>query len=238
MTGKLYGISLGPGDPELLTLRARRILASVPVVAVPEAQAEEGGTALRMVMSLVRPEQKVIRVRTPMTRHSPDLEEAWEEGAEKLLGELRQGRDVAFVTLGDAGLYSTYGYLARRILAIAPEVPVETVPGVPSFCAAAAKLNLPLASGREPLVIVPVLEDARELRPLLRAFPNLVLLKIGRRYRELAEVLEGEGRLDGAAMVIRCGLEGETVVPNLKEFDPPDELDYLSLIIVKGESRP
>jgi precorrin-2/cobalt-factor-2 C20-methyltransferase len=121
--------------------------------------------------------------------------------------------DVAFLTLGDAGLYSTYGYLLPRLRRAAPDLEVETVPGVPSFCAAAARFNLSLAQGTEPLAVLPSAEDPEELRRLLRAFPNLVLMKVHRHYADILRVLEEEGRLEEAVLASRCGWPEERLVP-------------------------
>lgn len=235
MPGKLYGVGVGPGDPQLLTLRAHQVLTSVPVVAVPVSRPGEDSLALRVVRPWLAAGQEVLELLTPMVWGPAELEPAWEKAVEELLRRLRRGLDVAFITLGDASLYSTYGYLVRRLGEAAPEIVVETVPGVPSFCAAAARLNLPLALGAEPLAILPVLEEPEELRSLLRTFPNLVLMKFHRRYADLIRVLAEEGRLHQAVLASRCGWEDEKLVLDLNGHGA-QEMDYLSLIIVKGEA--
>ncbi|MGB9887853.1 MAG: precorrin-2 C(20)-methyltransferase [Moorellales bacterium] len=237
MAGKFFGIGVGPGDPELITVRGRRVLASVPVVAVPISRPGEASLALRAVRPWLSGEQEILELLLPMLRAEAELEAAWERAAGELLKRLRRELDVAFLTLGDGGLYSTYGYLLPRLRRAVPDLEIETVPGVPSFCAAAARFNLALAQGAEPLAVLPSAEDLEELRLLLRTFPNLVLMKVHRRYPEILRVLEEEGRLGEAVFASRCGWPEERLVRDLKEDGVGLEPDYLSLIIVKGEGH-
>jgi precorrin-2/cobalt-factor-2 C20-methyltransferase len=213
------------------------VLASVPVVAVPISRPGEESLALKAARPWLSEKQEIVKLLLPMLRTEAELEAAWNRATGELLERLGRGLDVAFLTLGDAGLYSTYGYLLPRLQRAAPDLEVETVPGVPSFCAAAARLGLSLAQGTEPLAILPSAEDGEELRRLLRAFPNLVLMKVHRRYAEILRVLEEEGRLEDAVLASRCGWSEERLVRDLKGAEAAVEPDYLSLIIVKGETR-
>lgn len=236
MVGKFYGLSIGPGDPELITLKALRILRRTPFIAVPVSRPGEESLALTVTRPYLKPEQEIIRLFMPMSRERECLEEAWQTASEELVAKLRQGKDVVFLTLGDAGLYSSYSYLSERIVAIAPEVDVETVPGVPSFTAAAARLNLPLAQGNEPLAIVPLLEEPDVLARLLPFFPNLVLLKAARNYDRIRQVLLESGRAEDTVFVSRCCLDGEIFSRDL-EAPTGAKKDYLSLLLVKGAEK-
>ncbi|SMB97323.1 precorrin-2 C20-methyltransferase /cobalt-factor II C20-methyltransferase [Thermanaeromonas toyohensis ToBE] len=237
MVGKLYGIGVGPGDPELLTLKARRIIEEVPVLAVPVSQRGEESLALKVVKPFIRPQQEILSLFMPMSRDRSYLERSWEAAAHELLNKLYEGKDVAFLTLGDASLYSTYSYLMEKAREMNPDLVVETVPGITSFCAAAARLNLPLAKGDEPLAIIPVVEeDVATLREWLAQFPNLVLMKVARRYEEIVGLLAEAGVLKSSVLATRCCLEGERFSWDL-EAGLGQRHDYLSLILVhKGRS--
>ena len=153
MAGKLYGIGVGPGDPELMTLKAVRLIEECDIVAVPKS-GEGEGVARQIAKGAVKDfEQKnVIEVSMPMTRDPQVLEQSHQAAAQLIEGYLKEGKSVAFLTLGDPAIYSTYIYVHKRVQQHG--YPVEMVPGVPSFCAVAAKLNTGLAEGAQPLHII------------------------------------------------------------------------------------
>lgn len=229
--GRLYGLGVGPGDPELITIKAWKILTAVPVVAVPVAKQDGASLAQEVVQGYLRAEQQLLPLWLPMTRDKELLARCHAEGAAKLAGVLKEGRDVAFVTLGDVGLYSTFTYLAQAVADLLPEVEIMAVPGITSFAAAAARLNLPLASGDEPLAVVPLPVDTATLRRFLELFPNLVFYKVAGNYRDLVRVLEEEGLAAQAVLASRLGLPGEKIRQGLSVAE--EDHDYLSLIIVK-----
>ncbi|OPX90680.1 precorrin-2 C(20)-methyltransferase [Pelotomaculum sp. PtaB.Bin117] len=233
MTGKLYGLGVGPGDPELITLKALRVLQQVPVVAVPVSRHGEDSLALAVAKPHLRSEQEIMNLQMPMSRNRDCLQKAWDSAAGKLLEKLGEGLDVAFLTLGDASLYSSYSYLVEKVGELDPKVEIETIPGITSFAAAAARLNLPLAKGDELLAVVPLLEEPEVLGKLLPHFSNMVLMKVARRYDELVRVLKESGRAENAVFISRCGLDGEIISRDL-EAETGRKHDYLSAIIVKG----
>ena len=147
--GILYGVGVGPGDPELLTLKARRILSEADVIAVPDKGAGEK-TALQILGDLVQGKE-TLPCSTPMVRDPAALERAQDSIAAELCGLLEEGKTVAFITLGDPSIYSTYLYIHRRVLAAGYEA--KMVPGVPSFCAVAAQLGDGLCEGSDRLLI-------------------------------------------------------------------------------------
>ncbi|MDH7577380.1 MAG: precorrin-2 C(20)-methyltransferase [Bacillota bacterium] len=229
--GKFYGIGAGPGAPELLTLKAVRVLQEVPVVFVPRGDAGEKSRALKIINPLLRSGQEVRELVFPMTRQRRKLEQAWEGAAQAVAAVLDAGRDSAFVTLGDSSLYSTHFYLCEALQRARPGLEVETIPGITSFSAAAALLNRPLALGRECLAVVPATRDPAFLRQVLAAFDNVVLLKVAPVLEEVLCLLAEAGRLEDAAYVCRCGMPGQLALENLagaKELPG----DYFSLILV------
>lgn len=237
MTGKFFGIGVGPGAPDLITVRAREILARVPVVCTPRAHAEKEPVALRVVRSFLHPAAEVLEVATPMTRERHILQEKWRQGAQMIVQRLQQGQDVAFITLGDAMLFSTYTYLLQQVRQLLPAVTVESVPGITSFAAAAAYLNMPLAEGEEGLAVIPALQDPADLPDILARFPNVVLMKVAGRYDEIVATLTAAGLDERAVCVSRLGYADQAVTYRLQNWCGR-KLDYLSLIIVKRGGMP
>ena len=230
--GRLYGIGVGPGDPELLTLKAVRLLRELPVLFAASSSSNDYSIALEIVADHVG-EKGVERLPFPMTRDRSVLERQWRANARRVLETLRQGRDAGFITLGDPLTYSTFGYLLKTLRGMAPEVEVETVPGVTSYHAAAARVNRVLAEAHEALCIVPGTEGAEAVRRGAAAAENLVILKAYRRFPEIVEALKGEGMAQGSVLVSRCGLPGESIYRDLAHRAPNPHPEYLSLILAR-----
>lgn len=228
--GKLYGIGVGPGDPRLLTLLAVEVLQTVDIVAIPKSKMERESVAWDIAKVHCPATVRLIELEMPMTSDQQVLAKAWQEGAQTLLGELKQGKSVAFITLGDPSLYSTYSYLLNILQEELPAECIVTVPGITAMAAAAARINLPLATGDEPLLVLPSTEDVAEHLD----FPNLVLMKVSRRLPEMLTLLEERERK--AVLLTRLGQAGEKIrwEPKPQEF-ADDKVDYLSLLLVKKD---
>lgn len=228
--GKFFGVGVGPGDPQLLTLQAVNVLQSVDLVAIPKSKMERESVAWDIAKVHCPPSVRLIKLEMPMTADQQILAKAWQDGAETLLAELKQGKSVAFITLGDPSLYSTYSYLLNNLQKKLPTECITTVPGITAMAAAAAKINLPLATGDEPLLILPSTDDVGEYLD----FPNLVLMKVSRRLPEILTLLEK--REKKAVLLTRLGQPGETISwePKAQDF-ATDKVDYLSLILVKQD---
>lgn len=156
MTGTLYGIGVGPGDPELMTVKAYRRLKEADVIAYPKKGRQSKSYAEQIIDAYFAPEEKRrLGLHFPMTKDRALLEPKWNEAADAIWAELSAGRDVAFVTEGDPLLYSTFIHLMHVMERRYPEAPIEVVPGVSSANAAAARLRLPLVDGDETVAIVP-----------------------------------------------------------------------------------
>lgn len=233
MKGKFYGIGVGPGDPELLTLKAVRVLNEVDIICVPRARSEKGSFALSIVNSVIPEGKEILEVVMPMTKDHVKLEASWLEGARQILKRLHAGKSVAFITLGDAMLYSTYSYLLRNLSKLDPEVEITTIPGITSFAASAARTNTPLAEGNEPLVVMPVQEKGDNLEKILQSFPNAVLMKVAAKFPRILKILQENGRK--ATYVSRCSCPEEFIENDLSKL-AGQELDYFSLLLVKKEA--
>lgn len=232
--GKFYGIGVGPGDPDLLTMRAVHILKSVDVVCIPRSGSENNCAALTVAGSYISPTAELQEISTPMTRDIKVLREEWHKGAAKIAECLKSGKNVAFITIGDSMLFSTYTYLLKNVVKLVPNAHIESVPGITSFSAAAAFLNTALAEGVEKLAIVPAIESLDELRSILEQFPNAVLMKVAEKYNAIVDILEEKGLKNKAVYVSRLGYDDQFVSYDLDSLRTAKR-DYLSLILVKRE---
>lgn len=219
--GILYGVGVGPGDPELLTIKAVRIITQSDIIAAPDGQ-----TACNIAKAYL--EGKEIQLFSlPMLRDKKLLAQKHEEAADRICNWLNQGKTVAFLTLGDPTVYSTYMYIHKRVQARGYQT--ELISGVPSFCAAAARLNDSLCEGAQPLVIIPAsYEDIDDCF----SFPgNKVFMKAGKSLQALCDKLQAYGNT--VQMVENCGMEKERIYRSLDEIDR--NAGYFSTVIVKQE---
>lgn len=212
MAGKLYGISTGPGDPELLTLKAVRILSECGVIAAPR-KPEGSSLALQIAGAAVDlSEKRMMLLDFPMTRNRAVLTENFDRIASQLCDVL-QHADIAMLCLGDISLYATFPEIGKRVAAKGFEV--ETVSGVPSFCAAASRAGLPLVSADEPFQVLPY--GCPDFAERLSLSGAKIILKCGSHMPELRVLLQKLGLLERSYAVENCGLENECLYPELPE---------------------
>jgi len=230
---RIYAVGVGPGDPELLTRKAERILRQAPVVCAPAASAGDSSHALSIVESLLdRSRQEIIIRVFPMRKDQDGLDAFWEEAAETVVSHVLEGRDVAFITIGDPFLYSTFLYLYRILRQRYPEITVEVVPGVSSVTTAAVAAGIPLAAASERVAILPATFEEDNLRRTLLDFDTVVLMKVNRVFDRIFALLKELGLDRKGAFVTRAGTADETVTFDLASL-VGKKLDYLSLLIVK-----
>lgn len=230
---RIYAVGVGPGDPELLTRKAERILRQAPVVCAPSAGEGDSSYALSIVESLLdRSRQEVIVLVFPMRKDQEGLDAFWEQAAEKVACQVREGRDVAFITIGDPFLYSTFLYLYRILRGRYPDIPVDVVPGVSSVTTAAVAAGIPLAAAAERVAILPATFEDDKLRRTLLDFDTVVLMKVNRVFDRVYALLEELELAGNGAFVSRAGTADEKVVFDLASL-VGKKLDYLSLLIVK-----
>ena len=226
--GTLYGVSVGPGDPELMTLKAVRCIEQCPVLAAPQTAAGRM-LALDIAKGAVDVSGKIILpLHFAMSRDPEVLKASHAAAADAVRAHLDAGRDVALLNLGDVSIYATYGYL-EEILTAQGYAAVR-IAGVPSFCAAAARLGQSLTGGMEqPLTIAP----GRHVEQVLAAPGAKVLMKTGRHLPKTLDALRERGLLANSAMVCNCGLPDEAVFPTLTDYDPAQDAGYFATILVK-----
>jgi precorrin-2/cobalt-factor-2 C20-methyltransferase len=230
--GTLYGISVGPGDPELITLKGLRSLQQVPVVAFPSGIQGKPGIAQQIVAQWLSPNQLQLALAFPYVQDMAVLKQAWQVAAEQVWQYLRRGQDVAFACEGDVSFYSTFTYLAQTLQHLHPEAPVQLVPGICSPMAAAAALGLPLTIRQERLVVLPALYTVGELEAVLDWADVLVLLKVSSVYEQVWKVLQRRGLLDNSWVVERATLPQQVIYSDLRDR-PALKLPYFSLLIVQ-----
>jgi len=234
--GTLYGISVGPGDPELITLKGLRSLQQVPVVAFPAGIQGKPGIAQQIVAQWLSPNQVQLALTFPYVQDMAVLKAAWQAAAQQVWQYLRQGQDVAFTCEGDVSFYSTFTYLAQTLQQLHPEALIKLVPGVCSPMAAAAALGLPLTIRQERLVVLPALYTLGELETVLDWADVVVLMKVSSVYEQVWQVLQQRGLLDNTWIVERATLPDMVIYSDLRDR-PTLKLPYFSLLIVQVSKR-
>lgn len=236
MKGTLYCIGVGPGDPELLTLKALKYITSCPVLAVPQGHTGVLTAkqilleALEDVGDVDLATKTVLTIDFPMTRKKDVLAKAHADGAAAIEAELQAGRDVALITLGCPTVYASSIYVHRKVRDDGFQTAI--IPGVPSFCAVAAKLQRPLCEKDEPLTIIP---GNRQDRKTLLSLPgNKVIMKPSGSLQGVQEDLQDLGLLADAAMIERCGLPGEAVYEHVADAA---DTGYFAVIVVNGKGE-
>ena len=231
MKGTLYCVGVGPGDPELLTLKALKIIRTCPVLAVPQSRTGVV-TAQGILMKALDGcgislgDKAVVPMDFPMTRDDQVLQGAHEKAARRLMDELDEDRDVCLITLGCPTVYATSIYVHRLIRDAG--YPTEIVPGVPSFCAVAAKLQQPLCEKDEALIVIPGNHPHR--RDLLALEGSKVIMKPSGRLKPIQDDLQDLQLLDKTSMIERCGLPGERIYEKAADAK---ETGYFAVLLVK-----
>ena len=225
--GTLYGVSIGPGEPELITLKALNIISKSKYIATPHT-----GTGDSLALSIVSQaidlsDKEIMKLEFPMTKDKDILSKSHQVAADAIAEVLDTGNDVAMLNLGDVTIYSTFAYTMDKLLE--KNYDVEVIPGVTSFCASASKLRIGLTTMNEPLHIIPA--TGIDLREALQMPGSKVLMKIGKSMPKLIEVLKELNLEDNVYAVENCGLENEKIYNNLDEFD--GKMGYFTIVIVK-----
>ena len=232
-TGTLYGIGVGPGDPELITLKGYRLLQESPVIAFPAKKMGSPSYAQKIIDQHVKPEGKeLLGLVFPMTRDKDVLKREWANTVSILSEQLLAGKDVAFVTEGDPFLYSTFIHLMREMNEHQPEIPVEVVPGISSVNGTAARLGLPLADGDEVFAIVPATADGATMKKAIENHDAVVFIKVAKVIDQMIDILTELDLIGKAQVVTRVTSEEEIIYPDVAALKGT-KLDYLSLMVVR-----
>ena len=237
--GQLHLVGVGPGDPELMTIKAVRVLQQSPVWAVPTAAKEKKSCALDIAKAQVSPNgREVLQLLFPMKRvylnEETDVQllNAWTKAAKEVFARIDQGLDVAFPTLGDPGLYSTAFYLLAVMQEMRPGLKAAIVPGITAMSACSAGQNSPLALGNDVLAVVPAACEDERLRHILTELDAVVLMKVHRRFDALLALLDELGLTDKAVLIERAGLPDERIYSNIREAKGL-KLHYFSTMLIR-----
>jgi len=243
MTGTLYVIGVGPGDPELLTLKAMRILMDVRCICVPKGKERGSSLVLSIVKRVLSLDNKeIIEAYFPMrkTRNlegSCELDTRWQETVETILSVLNKGKDIAFLTMGDPTIYSSFFYIYDSLLELNPALKIEIIPGVSSINAGASRLQISLGLADEKIAILPATylslkPSALSLSSVLKNFDTIVLMKVHKVFDNLLLFLNEMNLLNKAIYISKAGMEDEKIVRNLEDVKEED-LNYFSMVIVR-----
>lgn len=230
MSGHFYGLGVGPGDPDLLTLKAAKVLHEVDIIIAASSTKNENSLALDIARPHLGPQAKIIAMGFPMSQDPDILTAAWEKNARLILEHLNLGQRVAFLTLGDPLLYSTFGYVLRTLRAMAPEQKITIIPGITSFQAAAAATETILAKGKENLLILPGIREAQSLRTSVAGADNAVILKAYTNFTAIREELKKFPVDNHCVFVSKVGMKEQLVTRDLNQA--PEKPTYLSLILL------
>lgn len=234
--GRLFGIGVGPGDPELVSVKAIRILKQVSTIFAARSSKNSYSLAKEIISTHIGQERRVVPLDFPMTRSKKILEQAWQQNTRQVLEVLSKGEDAAFVTLGDPLIYSTFGYLMKTVKDMAPDVCIEVVPGISSFQAASAATRTILAEAEDCFVVISGATGSGKLKELADKIDTVVMLKVYKNYKEILSTLKELSLEDTSILVMKCGLEGEKVVCPITGYNG-EPLPYLSTLVIKNNKR-
>lgn len=231
MSGIFYGIGVGPGDPELLTVKAIHAIEKVDVLIAPKTEKKDGSVALSIARPYLKKDVEIVYQVFPMVKgFAENNTAAWEENKREILELLKAGKNVAFLTLGDPMFYSTYIYVYR--LLEHEDITIKTIPGVPAFAAIASLVGQPIVEGDDILAIIPATAALEKVNNALKVADNAVLMKVYKNHTEIIDMLSANNMADEAVLVSRAGLDDERIVRDVVK-NKEEKLNYLSTILTR-----
>ena len=231
--GTFYGIGVGPGDPELLTVKAINALKKIEVLIAPKTEKKSDSVALSIAQPYLKSSVEIIYQTFPMVKDFAEEKEVFAANKEEILRELRGGKNVGFATLGDPMFYSTYIYIFKLLEPCG--VKIVTIPGVPAFLAIAAQIGRPLAYGNDILTIITATAELDAINSALERADSTVLMKVYKNFPEIVAELKVNGMIDEAVLVSRCGLDDEKIITDIAA-NKNEQLNYLSTILTRRYS--
>jgi precorrin-2/cobalt-factor-2 C20-methyltransferase len=233
LCGVFYGAGVGPGDPELITLKTLRILQECPVIAVPKANDESSSVALGIAKKALRLDGKeILELSLPMTKNAAELAIAREKAADEIAKRLKQNLDVVFITLGDPMLYSTFSYFVPLLKEKLPSLKVSVSAGVTSFSSATAALLLPLAEADERVAIIPASYGQEDIERTLDGFDTIIFMKVHKTMDFLVDLLCARGLDKNAYLISKAGWDSEEIETDIRKLKGVKH-GYFSMLIVK-----
>ena len=231
--GILYGVSVGTGDPELITVKGLRILQTSDIIAFPSGINNRPGIAQNIIERWLQPQQQILPLKFPYTQDGEILQAAWSEAADQVWHYLVQGVNIAFACLGDVSFYSTFTYLAQALERSHLEAKIETVPGVCSPMAIASALKIPLTVNHQRLAVLPALHTVKELEIALDWAEMVVLLKVSSVYQQVWHILEQRNLLHSSYIVEKATFPEQKIYDDLSDY-PQLKLSYFSIMLIRN----
>ena len=235
-SGTLYGIGVGPGDADLITVKAVKLLAGMDVIFTASSTRNDFSLAMEIAGPHLPAGIEARSLSFPMTKDKAVTDKAWTENAGTIAKEVKKGRNVAFLTLGDPLTYSTFGYILQKMKTLYPDISIEIVPGITSYQAAAARTGTTLVEAEESLLLTSGAFGGENIRKLKAAVENVVLLKAYKNVADIADALSEAEMLAKSIAISRCGRENEVVTSDITELIKKKP-DYWTLIIAKKEKQ-
>lgn len=231
---KFYGIGTGPGDSDLVTVKAVKTLENLDILYTPESKKEGTSLALSIIDQYLPSDIDIKQRYFPMNFNDGQKIVAWNKVADEIIEDVEAGKNVGFVTLGDPMIYSTYVYIMERLI---DKVDVETIPGISSFSNIASNQNFPLVMDKEPLIIVPCTIDEHKIDHALENYSSIVLMKVYKNFKNIVSKLEKHGLINYSILVSNSSLDDEVVYEDLRKIDLEDKISYFSTILVNRENK-
>ncbi len=227
---KFIGIGLGPGDSELITVKAVKWIKKLDVVITAASEKTRQSYALKIARDHIDPDAEIIKAYFPMTGKVEETQKVYDGYVNLIKEKIDEGKIVGFLCLGDPLLYSTYGRLIHIMKKKYPSIPIETIPGIPAFCAAAARANRVLAKEDEILSIVPA-SRINGIEPTAKCSDRMILMKVYKQKYELIDRLAQMGYVDDVLYIEKTGLPGEYWTTDIETIRKKKD-NYLSLLFV------
>jgi len=228
-SGKLFGVGVGPGDPELITVKAVRVIKEADIIFTAASSKNTYSLAVEIASPYISPSARIEQLGFPMTKETKEVEAAWIANARQIAAAMEQGMTAVFLTLGDPTTYSTFGYILKKMNCIMPEADIETIPGITSFHAASARLNRILVEGEESLLITSGAYGGDRIRQV-KQVENVAIVKAYKNITDINMALRDAGLHKKGVAVSKCGRKNEEIINNLDDLEKRDP-DYWTLIL-------
>ena len=231
---KFYGIGTGPGDSSLVTVKAVNTFKILDILYTPEPKKGTDSLALSIVKEYIPDTVEIKQRHFPMNSDSVEKMAAWDQVAEEIVTDVKGGKNVGFITLGDPMIYSTYVYVMERLI---DEIEVETIPGISSFSNIASNQNFPLVMDTDPLIVIPCTMEEEKIDEALQKYDCMVLMKVYKNFKQIIEKLEKYNLIDNAILVSNSSQDREVVYKDLRDIHLQEKISYFSTILVNKNNK-
>lgn len=231
--GTFYGIGVGPGNSELMTVKAVKTIEQLDILYTPKAHKSALSFAEQIAMPYFTDSLTIKRRHFPMTHNLEEKQQSWNEIAAEIVQDVKAGNDVGFITLGDPSVYSTYSYLADIVR---DDVPIKTIAGISSYSQIAAEVSIPLTIDDESLEVIPATASLDKISQALDVNDNVILMKVSTKFEAIYKLLSDRELLGNALLVTDASLESEKT-RKLSEMDVSEKVPYFSTVLIKKQLR-